>query len=303
MFESSANVEATFKSKDTEESIDILFYRPVGYRLALISEKLKITPNTITVISIFWGILAGHLFYYQDLYINVIGMLSLIFANALDSADGQLARITNTRTKLGRFLDGLAGNLWFVSIYIHLCLRIISEGGSAWIFGFVLVVGVFHSFQSAMADYYRNAYLYFVEGKSKGEVDTSSGLKKEFKAASWKNDFVNKLFLRLYLNYTNQQELLSSNLQRLYSAVDVEFGDKIPKWFKEKFRALNKPLMKYCNILTTNTRMMVLFISIFLDYVLLYFLFEVTVLNVLLAYLVYRQEKISKKLYSDVKSV
>ncbi len=303
MFESSANVEATFKSKDTEESIDILFYRPVGYRLALFSEKMNLTPNTITVISIFWGILAGHLFYYQELYINIVGMLFLVFANALDSADGQLARITNTRTKLGRFLDGLAGNLWFVSIYIHLCLRIIAQGGSWWIFGLALVVGVFHSFQSAMADYYRNAYLFFVEGKSKGEVDTSEGLKKEYNSESWKNDFVNKLFLRLYLNYTNQQELLSSNLRKLYAAADEKFGDKIPKSFKEKFRKMNKPLMKYCNILTTNTRMMVLFISIFLDYVLLYFLFELTILNFLLAYLVIKQESISKKLLSDIKSV
>ena len=85
------DIESTLKSLDTEEFIDIHFYRPIGYRWALFFNKLGVSPNAITVASIFIGIVAGICFYYQSLTINIIGMLLLIWANSYDSADGQLA--------------------------------------------------------------------------------------------------------------------------------------------------------------------------------------------------------------------
>lgn len=37
-------LEATLKSADTEEWIDLLFYRPVGYRWALLFHKMELLP-------------------------------------------------------------------------------------------------------------------------------------------------------------------------------------------------------------------------------------------------------------------
>ena len=74
------DIESTLKSLDTEEFIDIHFYRPIGYRWALFFNKLGVSPNAITVASIFIGIAAGICFYYQSLTINIIGMLLLIWA-------------------------------------------------------------------------------------------------------------------------------------------------------------------------------------------------------------------------------
>ena len=67
---SAKGLEATLKSTDTEEWIDLLFYRPIGYRWALLFRHLGVTPNAITIASIFLGIAAGILFYYNDLLIN-----------------------------------------------------------------------------------------------------------------------------------------------------------------------------------------------------------------------------------------
>ena len=55
---------------------------------------------------------------------------------------------------------------------------------------------------------------------------------------------------------------------------------------------------KYGNILTTNTRMFVLFITIFWANILYYFLFELIVLNSLLLYYTIKEEKISSYLLS-----
>ena len=77
---SAKGLEATLKSTDTEEWIDLLFSRPIGYRWALLFRRLGVTPNAITIASIFLGIAAGILFYYNDLLINIIGMCLLVWA-------------------------------------------------------------------------------------------------------------------------------------------------------------------------------------------------------------------------------
>ena len=169
---SAKGLEATLKSTDTEEWIDLLFYRPIGYRWALLFRHLGVTPNAITIASIFLGIAAGILFYYNDLLINIIGMCLLVWANMYDSADGQLARMTGQKSEIGRILDGVSGDFWFISIYVAICLRLTPEWGY-WIWLLAAVAGFSHSKQAAMADYYRNVHLFFLKGKSGSELDNS----------------------------------------------------------------------------------------------------------------------------------
>lgn len=303
MEKTNLNYESTLKSRDTEELLDIWFYRPIGFRWALICKKLKIKPNTLTILSIFLGVASGYFFMFHNLKLNIIGMLLLIIANSFDSADGQLARMTNQQTRLGRVLDGLAGNLWFISIYFFIALRLMNEGYSLWIFLLAAFTGFFHSFQAAMADYYRNAFLFFIKGKSGSEFDNSETVRSNFKQLSWKENFFRKLWLRIYLNYTSQQEILSKNLQKLMKLINDKFNGEIPLWLQNEFRILNKPLMKYTNILTFNTRAIALFISLFINNVLLYWIFELTVLNIIFAYMVINQESKSKIIYEKALNI
>ena len=120
---SQSEYQSTLKSSDTEEWFDLVFYRRIGYAWALLARRLGITPNVITVASIFLGIGAGICFYFNNIWINAVGMLLLVWANSFDSADGQLARLTGQYSRLGRILDGVSGDFWFVSIYLCICLR------------------------------------------------------------------------------------------------------------------------------------------------------------------------------------
>ncbi|MCO6446087.1 MAG: hypothetical protein J5I67_00465, partial [Ignavibacterium album] len=67
------------------------------------------------------------------------------------------------------------------------------------------------------------------------------------------------------------------------------------------FREKNKKLIKYYNILTTNTRMMVLFLSILTGYLQLYFIFEISILNILLIWVVYKHEQNSQEILEEAK--
>lgn len=290
----------SLKSMDTEETFDLMFYRPIGYAWALLAKKVGVTPNAITIASIFLGIGAGVAFYFNDIWINLIGVALLVWANSFDSADGQLARMTRQYSRIGRILDGLSGDLWFAAIYVAICLRenvtsefFIEHKWVIWVMA--VVTGLCHAVQAAMADYYRQFHLYFLKGEEGSELDTASQLWEKFHSLSWKNEFWQKLTLAFYTNYTVGQEKRTPWMQRLRKRLKERFGDTPSAEFREAFREKSKPLMKYTNILSFNTRTFALFAAILIFRMpWLYFAFELTVLNILLVYMMWRHESICR---------
>jgi hypothetical protein len=276
---------------DTEEFIDIYFYRPIGYRWALLFNRLNISPNAITIAGIIIGIAAGICFYFSSLKINIAGMLLLIWANSYDSADGQLARMTGKKSMLGRMLDGLCGILWFLVIYIAICARLTPSWG-IWIWGMTIVSGYFHGKQTTMADYYRNIHLFFLKGKSGSELSDAVTLKANYEKTGKTKNFMYQFFDLFYLNYTKDQESMSPNFQQMMKIIREKYPDETPEWFRVAFREKSLPLMKYTNMLTFNTRVIALFVALFLNLPWLYFVFELTVLNGMLIYMVIRHERI-----------
>src|SRR5437016_6400962 len=116
-------LEATYKAREVEGVLDLYFYRPIGFRLAQVFAKIEMKPAGVTLLAGLFGVISGHLFYYRDLRTNAVGMALLVCANALDNADGQLARLTHQENRDGRIIDSIADHLVFVSIYLHLTLR------------------------------------------------------------------------------------------------------------------------------------------------------------------------------------
>lgn len=303
----STSYRDTLKSMDTEEHIDLAFYRPIGYAWACLAKKLGVTPNAITIASIFLGIGAGIAFYFNDMWINVAGMLLLIWANSFDSADGQLARMTRQYSRIGRILDGLSGDLWFATIYVAICLRenhtsdfFMAHPWLIWVIA--VVTGICHAKQAAMADYYRQFHLYFLKGEDGSELENAGNLKKKLAELSWSRDFWKKLTMTFYTNYTVNQEATTRSMQALRAELRRRFPDGvIPQSFRDAFRVKSLPLMKYTNILSFNWRTIALFTSLFLQMPWLYFAFELTVLNILLIYMVVRHERICKMFTQQLK--
>lgn len=298
----------SLKSMDTEETFDLIFYRPIGYGWALLARRLGVTPNAITIASIFLGIAAGAAFYFDNIWINILGVVLLIWADSFDSADGQLARMTGQYSRIGRILDGLSGDLWFAAIYIAICLRenVTSPFFSShhWVIWVMAVVtGSCHAIQAAMADYYRQFHLYFLKGEQGSELDSAADLWRRFHALSWRHDFWQKLTLAFYTNYTVGQEKRTPWMQRLRRCLKQKFGDTVPDSFRATFRVASKPLMKYTNILSFNTRTFALFAAILIFRMpWLYFAFELTVLNVILIYMMWRHERMCRNFVKDLQS-
>src|SRR6266446_3070151 len=105
------HVQGTYKAREVEGVLDLYFFRPIGFRLAQFFERLKMTPASVTWLAGLFGVVAGHLYYYRDLRINIVGMAFQFCANALDNADGQLARLTHRESREGRIIDSIADHL------------------------------------------------------------------------------------------------------------------------------------------------------------------------------------------------
>jgi len=290
-----SRIAATHKAREVEGAFDVYFYRPLGFRLAEFFAHLKVTPAGVSLLSGLCGVMAGHLYFYSNLSTNIAGMVLHVCANALDNADGQLARLTHQASRKGRIIDSVADHLGFASVYIHLTLRCAFAGASPAIWLLALGAAISHALQGAAADYYRTAFLYFTRG-GRTEIDSSSDLRSDYQKLSWRQRGWDKILLRLYLNFTLQQEMLAPRLKQLREAANTTFQGRIPGWLEDRYRDVAGQTLKLWRLLMTNTRMLVLFLVLFLGQPVYYFWFELIPLNLLFVYLVARQEKMAESL-------
>ncbi|MDR2388589.1 MAG: CDP-alcohol phosphatidyltransferase family protein [Tannerellaceae bacterium] len=286
--------EASLKSIETENFIDRIFYRPVGFCIARMLRPTRITPNIVTIVSIFIGSSAGYLFHFRDMEHNACGILLLIFANILDCTDGQLARLSGNKSTIGRILDGFAGDIWFASIYTGIAFRLSHEYGTSWFYTLAVASGLSHLGQANITDYYKTLHLYFISKEKGYEFQTIEQVRarhREMKPG------INKVFYLLYRLYTLVQEKETPSLQRMLASLHARYGDDIPQDIRISFRQKSSKLMTYINLMTFNGRTVVLFIVLFTGFVWAYFVYEILFLNIILAVSMKKHEKMCATFY------
>ena len=103
--------------------------------------RTSITPNEISSLMILVGIIGG-VFLAMPGYINgLIGVLILHLFLILDYTDGEVARIKRKFSSKGKFLDLIANDIVFISIFAGLIFRIFNgQNFIAIIAGFSAIV-------------------------------------------------------------------------------------------------------------------------------------------------------------------
>lgn len=302
MSNSNNEFQNSIKSNDTEEHVDMFFYRPIGYQWARFFRWLHVTPNTVTVLSIFLGMGAGVCFGFNDLKINIIGILLLVWANMYDSCDGQLARMTGQTSALGRILDGASSDFWFATIYSAIAIRMMPEWG-LWIWPVVAFAGLFsHTRQCRVSDYYRQIHLFFLKGKEGSEISDASEQVEIYNRMTWKGEPVQKFFQFFYVNYTKEQEKATPCFQRFKTALRQKYPEKLPDSLRADFRKGSLPLMKYCNFLTFNWRSFTLFASLLVGEPWIYPVVEITVFGLVCMYMHHQHERLCMEMLSKLDS-
>lgn len=280
------SLEATYKVREIEGVLDLYFYRKVGFVLAKFCDQLGMSPIGVTLLGGVFGLVAGHLYFYQNLAVNVLGMILQMTANAFDNADGQLARLQNRESRLGRILDGVVDYVVWLGVYLHLILRYVAGGGTAGIWIVALVAMASHATQSAAADYARHAYLHFA--KNRRELESSAQLRAEPAPGPW-----SKLLRGLYVNLVWRQEKMSPALTKLRDEVGRHFSHQVPDWLQSRYEDNAQPTLKWWRLFMANTRMAFLFLFLLLGQPVWFFWIEITVFNLLLIYLLSQQQRMA----------
>jgi len=318
--------KATLKSAETEDWLDLHVIRPLCYYCAVIFAKLDIHPNTVTIASMFVGagsaIFFGCASYYycgtMGLLLNIIAIVLLMIADILDCTDGQLARMTGKKSRLGRILDGVAGFTWFVPIYHALVWRFylhhdlefswlgIADTTQNAIIATVIVyvfglwsgiVGI--AGQQRLADYYINVHLFFLKGEKGSELDNSRRQEEIYDQMSPDTPWIERLFQHSYIGYTQKQEKVTPQFQRLMARLEEKYGphaSDIPAEVRESFRQKSLPVIFWNGLLTFNFRSFWLFLFCLIDLPAMYFLFEIFAMGLLAWYVNHRHEAFCRRL-------
>lgn len=291
------------KCNNLSDVVDTYFTERVAMLFSKLFIKLNIHPNVVTILSMITGVIGGICFISKNIYVNIVGILLEILAAIFDGSDGQVARLTGKKSYLGRFLDGLADGLVYMSIYIGISINLMTEyipftyekwGYYIWIVSAFCGI-CFHGNEASIADYYRNVHMFFIANERGNELSRSKHIMEEFKSA---NSFFNKLRLLMYATFTKSQEMFSPNLQKLLNKIE-ENGNNVSDKVREEFSLVSNKIVRLTNALTFNLRSYLLFILILCKQTAFIFPFMLIVLEPIKFFLIAKYEKVAKKILKE----
>lgn len=320
------NFSATLKSSETEDWLDLHVIRPFCYYLALAFAKFDIHPNTVTIWSMIIGAASAIFFgcgsfYYSGtwgLAMNLIAILLLMVADLFDCTDGQLARMTGKKSRLGRILDGVAGFTWFTPIYVAMVYRFylhhdlefswlgISDTqqnvviATVVVFALGLISGIAGlAGQQRLADYYIQVHLFFLKGEKGSELDNSVRQQEIYDQMTPENaSWAERYFQKSYVDYTKKQEKVTPQFQRLLALLTQKFGSasNMPDDVRRQLHDASLPLIKWNGLLTFNFRSFWLFLFCLLDVPAINFVWEIFGMGLLAWYINHRHEAFCRRI-------
>ena len=249
-----ADYRTMAKPRAIEEVGDIYLIRPLGFLLVQLFRHTPLTPTAVSVLAVLAGWWSAWLFYASGRQgmvpsLAIAAALALLLHSALDSADGQLARLKNMHTPLGRIIDGFCDNLSFLAIYLAVIFgyQARTTGHHRTLAALGVLAIVSHSIQSSLVEYQRTLYLHYVHGREEpADARPAGGAAPGFAAT---------ILHGLHTAYCRQQRFFLS------STADLEV--MIARWRKQnpplaaalapRYEASHRPLLPFWALLAANS--------------------------------------------------
>ena len=152
--------------------VNSLWYFYNGWMVRMLYST-PITPNQITVLSFFVGLLSMGFYVSGRSDSLVWGAIFLYGKVLLDNLDGNLARVRGTSSRFGRFLDSLTDFLITVMIYFGISFYLVrtTDDNGFWFLGLFGLLACF--MQSTFFVFYLVSYTSRVGSYDKNRVDES----------------------------------------------------------------------------------------------------------------------------------
>ena len=195
----------SLKSTEAEEFIDLVFFRPVAYFFVRAIYRLPITPNLISIFSLFAGLTAAYFFAFGEPTAWIWAAEWYALANLLDCADGQLARLQKSGTPLGRLIDGVVDYVSSIAIFLAIGIGLSTSDLGAWFL--VILVGASSALHAVFFDRYQNAFIAAMRGSFEPVRDEFIAFTNEVNTLRRnRRDGLKVLLLTFYLKYLQIQQ-------------------------------------------------------------------------------------------------
>lgn len=131
------------RADDAYQTFAKKIYRQIGEIFAKKLVDTKVTANQVTVVSFLIWVLSAYFFFRADHISLIIGAILLHAGYAIDHIDGSLARMRNSTSVYGAWLDLLSGTYGYALVFIGATLGVYSQVHEPYIlvFGFLGIIG------------------------------------------------------------------------------------------------------------------------------------------------------------------
>jgi phosphatidylglycerophosphate synthase len=155
--------QASVKSGVSDELINTYMLRPAAGLLVRLLYPTSVTPNHVTILSTFVGLVAAGLYLANSEGTTVAAGLCITAKDILDSADGQLARAKALYSRTGRFLDSIGDFLVNLAVFGAIGLVLTMNHGTPtfWFLALAGFLGI--SLRVSYHVFYQTAFLHLEE--------------------------------------------------------------------------------------------------------------------------------------------
>ncbi len=255
--------DLAFKSAEIEDWPDVYFFRPAGLVLAHGARALKSSPIAVTIVGALIGFAGGALLYNERL--GLVAFAVLILHGIVDSADGQLARLTGRTSEIGHVLDGLSGYVTHAAIFIALAAGFIHRGAGWSILVWMLLAGIATVIHAGMYEYHRGAY-----------IDVVANARVPGAAAGNVPPLIGRLF-SAYLFM--QRRLIGTHADVEAVLATRACGNFVSEEDRRRYRECFQPAVRGWNFLGDNTRFFAIGVLALLHRLDLFFAFVLVPMN------------------------
>lgn len=268
-----------------QTALDRWLYHPLARRLAVALAATPVTPNMVSIAGGLLIVAAG-VAYVQPAWpwCAIVGLILHMGWHIADGADGDLARMTGRSSAVGEIVDGLADYGGHIILYVTIATAFSVPGSSLW--PVVVAAGVSRMVQASYYESQRRQFLHWVHGVA--------WLRSSGPAAAGQRGFAQ--LRRLYLALVDLLAPGDPEIDRMLA------DPKRCAMVRARLEALGPAALAGSALLGANSRTLLLGAAMLAGWPAAYFLYEATLLNLLLAAAFLRAKRTRAALLSGLQT-
>ena len=270
--------QAPGRPNEIEGVTNVWVIHPISRRVVDVLARTSITPNQVSVASVFFAAAGAASFAALPWPISAFAGLVLLLAwHVLDGADGDLARRTGRASPIGELVDGVCDHASQACVYIGLGWIVAHNTSVSVAVELGLAAAASHFVQANGYETGRKTYRRWVYGAAWMRQTQSEG-----------GNIFQRLLGGLYIGLSHLMAPGESRLEQVLEPKLARGGEAADE-VRAAYRRAHVFIVKRSGLLSSNSRTLAAFLAVLAKHPGWFFIYEITVLNgVLLAVLVAR---------------